>query len=125
MLIIEDDDDSREALRLQMEMWNNEVRMAATAEEALRAAEPSGRTSCSATSACRARTDSSCWTGCAMRLAGQRTVFAAVTGHARHHDEARALAAGYDSFLVKPLQPGSLARLLHSYAAGGAERAGR
>jgi DNA-binding response OmpR family regulator len=118
VLIIEDDDDSREALRLQMEMWNNDVRMAATAEEALRAADSfkphivlcdiglPGMDGFQLLGPLRAR------------LAGQRTVFAALTGHARHQDEARALGVGYDSFLAKPLQPGSLARLLRSYASG-------
>ena len=42
-------------------------------------------------------------------------VFAAVTGYAGADDQERALAAGFDSFFVKPLNPGSLARLLRSY----------
>ena len=42
-------------------------------------------------------------------------VFAAVTGYASAEDQQRALAAGFDSFLVKPLKPGSLANLLRSY----------
>jgi CheY-like chemotaxis protein len=43
-------------------------------------------------------------------------VFAAVTGYAGEEDQQRALAAGFDSFFVKPLNPNSLAKLLRSYA---------
>ena len=43
-------------------------------------------------------------------------VFAAVTGYASGDDQQRALDAGFDSFFVKPLNPGSLANLLRSYA---------
>jgi DNA-binding response OmpR family regulator len=47
---------------------------------------------------------------------GHRTLFAAITDRDRIDDEARALAAGYDSLLIKPLEADSLARLLRSYA---------
>ena len=49
-------------------------------------------------------------------LAGSPVVFAAVTGYAGEEDQQRALAAGFDSFFVKPLNPNSLAKLLRSYA---------
>jgi CheY-like chemotaxis protein len=51
------------------------------------------------------------------RLRGAPVVFAAVTGYASGDDQQRALDAGFDSFFVKPLNPGSLANLLRSYAA--------
>ena len=51
------------------------------------------------------------------KLGGDQGVFAAVTGYAGGDDQERALAAGFDSFLVKPLEPESLARLLRSAAA--------
>ena len=41
-------------------------------------------------------------------------VFAAVTGYATGDEQERALAAGFDSFLVKPLEPESLGRLLRA-----------
>ena len=46
-----------------------------------------------------------------------KTVYAAVTGYAGSDDQERAMAAGYDAFLVKPLEPESLSRLLRSTAA--------
>ena len=123
VLIIEADDDARDALRLQMEMWGNEVQIAATAEDGVRAAEafrphivlcdiglPAGLDGFDLLDRLR------------RALAGRQAIFAAVTGLGRGEDEARALAAGYDTFIVKPLQPESLARLLRSCAAGGAEK---
>jgi PAS domain S-box-containing protein len=116
VLIIEGDPDAREALRRQMEMWGNEVRLAADSREGL------------------ATTDSfrphivMCDIGLPgleqfdllklPRLGrdGHRTLFAAITDRDRIDEEARALAAGYDSLLIKPLEADSLARLLRSYA---------
>jgi CheY-like chemotaxis protein len=37
-----------------------------------------------------------------------------VTGYATRDDQERPLAAGFDSFLVKPLEPQTLTRLLRS-----------
>jgi PAS domain S-box-containing protein len=116
VLIIEDDDDSREALRLQMEMWNNDVRIAATAEEGLRAAASFKPHIVLCDIGLPGMDGLQLLGPLRTQLADQRTIFAAITGHARHEDEARALAVGYDSFLAKPMQPGTLARLLRSYA---------
>ena len=65
----------------------------------------SGRRSSSATSACRAWTASSWSSRLRKKLDGTPVVFAAVTGYASAEDQERALAAGFDSFLVKPLEP--------------------
>ena len=48
------------------------------------------------------------------RLAGVGSLFAALGGEGREEDEGRALAAGYDSFLARPVHPGTLARLLRA-----------
>ena len=120
VLIIEDDDDTREALRLQMEMWNNEVRMAATAEEGLRAAAAFRPHIVLCDIGLPGMDGFQLLGPLRTQLAGQRTLFAAITGHARIQDEARALEVGYDSFLVKPMQPGALARLLRACADPGA-----
>ena len=50
-------------------------------------------------------------------------VFAAVTGYASAEDQQRALDVGFDSFFVKPLQPGSLANLLRLRRPGADARA--
>ena len=117
VLIVEDNADTLESLRLQMELWGTEVSTASNAEQALavaaefrpqivlcdiglpgmdgfRLVEPLRET-----------------------LKGMPVLFAAVTGYASAEDQERALAAGFDSFFVKPLNPGRLAHLLRSYPA--------
>ena len=116
VLIVEDEHDALESLRLQMELWGTEVSTATTAAEALDMA---------------ARTqpqivlcdiglpgmDGLKLVGQLRRtLAGSAAMIVAVTGHAGAQDQQAALAAGFDSFLVKPLDADSLARLLHAYA---------
>jgi PAS domain S-box-containing protein len=117
VLIVEDDADSLESLRLQMKLWGNEVTTARSADEALAvatAARPQivlcdiGLPGMDGLKLVRALRE---------RLGGAAAVFAAVTGYAGGDDQQRALAAGFDSFLVKPLEPESLARLLRSVAA--------
>jgi PAS domain S-box-containing protein len=117
VLIVEDDADALESLRLQMELWGTEVSTARNAEEALAVAERvrpqivlcdiglPGMDGFRLVAPLRAT------------LKGTPVVFAAVTGYASGDDQQRALDAGFDSFFVKPLNPGSLANLLRSYAA--------
>ena len=115
VLIVEDNADALESLRLQMELWGTEVthrpqrrgsarrrRRVPPADRPLRHRPARhGRPSPG-----RALRD---------KLKGMPVVFAAVTGYASAEDQQRALAAGFDSFFVKPLNPGSLANLLRSY----------
>ena len=115
VLIVEDNADTLESLRLQMELWGTEVRTARNAEEALEVAAQfrpqivlcdiglPGMDGLRLVERLRTTLD------------GMPVVFAAVTGYASAEDQQRALAAGFDSFFVKPLNPGSLANLLRSY----------
>ena len=116
VLIIEKDAAARDALRLQMEMWGNEVRLAANAEAGLaetHAFHPHivlcdlglpGLDGFDRAMLPRSEPD------------GRRVFVAAVTSAGGAEDEARALAAGYDSVLVRPLEAESLAKLLRLYA---------
>ncbi len=116
VLIVEDDADALESLRLQMELWGTEVSTAQSADEALAIAgkvRPQivlcdiglpGMDGLHLVQALR------------RVLAGQQVLFAAVTGYAGADDQQRALAAGYDSFFIKPLDAESLARLLRAQA---------
>ena len=119
VLIIGSADDAREAMRLQMEMWGNEVRLAESASDGLRTAEAFKP------HIVLCDVDAPDVNGFEVAerlrevLAGRRTLLAAMTGTGRREDEARSLAAGYDSFLVKPVQATSLMRLLRSYASAG------
>ena len=117
VLIVEDNADTLESLRLQMELWGTEVSTARNAEEALDVAghfRPQivlcdiGLPGMDGLRLVEPLRD---------KLKGMPVVFAAVTGYASAEDQQRALAAGFDSFFVKPLNPGSLANLLRSYPA--------
>ena len=115
VLIVEDEHDARESLRLQMELWGTEVSTATNALEALEVATRTrpqivlcdiglpGMDGLALVEQMRAA------------LAGSPVVFAAVTGYASAEDQQSALAAGFDAFFVKPLDADSLARLLHAY----------
>ncbi len=105
VLIIEDNADARESLRLRVELGNNEVRTAADAAEGLRIAqtfEPHlvvcdiGLPDVDGYELVRRLKDT---------LAGHPTRFVALTGYGRVEDRDRALDSGFDAFLVKPLQP--------------------
>jgi PAS domain S-box-containing protein len=120
VLIVEDNADTLESLRLQMELWGTEVSTARNAAEALDMAaqfRPQivlcdiGLPGMDGLRLVEPLRD---------RLKGMPVVFAAVTGYASAEDQQRALAAGFDSFFVKPLNPGSLANLLRSYPAAAA-----
>lgn len=114
VLVVEDNADARESLRLSMELWGNEVRAAAdgpTAIDLCRSWRPDivlcdlGLPGMDGLSLARTLKAS---------LAGQPVVLAAVTGYAGGDEQQRAHAAGFDAFLVKPLDADSLSRLLRS-----------
>ena len=105
VLIIEDNTDARESLRLRFELGHNEVRTAADAAEGLRIAEvfephlvvcDIGLPDIDGYELVRQLKD---------KLTGQQTRFVALTGYGRVEDRDRALDSGFDTFLVKPLQP--------------------
>jgi PAS domain S-box-containing protein len=105
VLIIEDNTDARESLRLRFELANNEVRTAADAAEGLQIAqtfEPHlvvcdiGLPDIDGYELVRKLKDT---------LGGHTTRFVALTGYGRVEDRDRALDSGFDAFLVKPLQP--------------------
>lgn len=107
VLIIEDNADARESLRLLVEMGGNEVRTAADATQGLEIVD-SFIPYLVVCDIGLPHTD-----GYALvqllreRLAGYPTRFVALTGYARPEDKARALHSGFDEFLVKPLRPAS------------------
>lgn len=105
VLIIEDNADARESLRVLVELGGNEVRTAADAREGLRIAESFapdlvvcdiGLPDVDGYELVQALRD---------KLAGHDTRFVALTGYGRAEDRDRALDSGFDSFVVKPLRP--------------------
>jgi PAS domain S-box-containing protein len=115
VLIVEDNADTLESLRLQMELWGTEVRTARNAEEALEVAAAFRPQIVLCDIGLPDMDGLRLVERLRRTLDGMPVVFAAVTGYASAEDQQRALAAGFDSFFVKPLNPGSLANLLRSY----------
>ena len=116
VLIVEDNADALESLRLQMELWGNEVSTARTAEEALTIAAMTRPQIVLCDIGLPGMDGYSLVAALRKALGDAPVVFAAVTGYASGDEQERALAAGFDAFLVKPLQPASLSRLLRAAA---------
>ena len=117
VLIVEDDPDALESLRLQMELWGTQVSAARGAAEALEMAAEVRPEIVLCDLGLPGMDGLALVRELRRTLAGQPVLFAAVTGYAGADDQERALAAGYDSFFVKPLDAEALARLLRSHAA--------
>ena len=116
VLIVEDNADALESLRLQMELWGTEVRTARNADEALQQVADF-RPQIVMCDIGLPGVDGYALVGkLRQALAEEPAVYAAVTGYAGADDQERARLAGFDSFFVKPLDAGSLARLLRSCA---------
>ena len=120
VLIVEDNADTLESLRLQMELWGTEVSTARSAEDALETAAQFRPQIVLCDIGLPGMDGFRLVERLRDKLDGMPVVFAAVTGYASAEDQQRALAAGFDSFFVKPLNPGSLANLLRSYPAAAA-----
>jgi PAS domain S-box-containing protein len=115
VLIVEDNADARESLRLQMELWGTEVSTARSAEEALGIVEAVRPQIVLCDIGLPGMDGFRLVAPMREKLKGEPVLFAAVTGYASADDQRRALDAGFDSFFVKPLNPASLANLLRSY----------
>jgi CheY-like chemotaxis protein/signal transduction histidine kinase len=104
VLVVEDSSDARESLRLVLQLWGHKVETAEDGVRALqvaRAGSPEvalvdiglpGLDGCEVARQLRA-------------VFGQNILLVAVTGYGEPHDRSRALEAGFDAYLVKPVAP--------------------
>jgi CheY-like chemotaxis protein len=111
ILIVEDNDDAREALRMLLELDGHLVEAAAEGTQALeitRAKDPDialvdiglpGIDGYEVARRIRAGN-------------GRRPLLIALTGYGQPEDKRRAAEAGFDSLLVKPVDPAALTELL-------------
>ena len=110
ILIIEDNEDGREALRLQLQVAGHEVYEAATGPEGIE-------------TAARVRPEvvlldiglpglDGYEVARQLHAAPEGPQLIAITGYGQPEDLARARDAGIEHFLVKPVDPAELARLL-------------
>ena len=105
VLIIEDNADARESLRVLVELGGNEVRTAADAGEGLLIAESFAPDLVVCDIGLPDVDGYELVQALRNKLAGHETRFVALTGYGRAEDRDRALDSGFDSFLVKPLRP--------------------
>ena len=109
-----DELDALESLRMQMQAWGTEISTATNAADALEVAAQV-RPQIVLCDLGLPGVDGLRLVGSLRRaLADSTVIYAAVTGYAGSDDQERALNAGFDAFFVKPLDPESLARLLHT-----------
>ena len=110
VLVVEDSQDSREALQILLELEGHEVRLAASGEDAVRAvteSEPDWAL------IDIGLPDIDGYETARRIRAGHRAVrLIALTGHNRPEDRERALAEGFDAHLVKPVDPARLFTIL-------------
>ncbi|HET9226202.1 MAG TPA: ATP-binding protein [Thermoanaerobaculia bacterium] len=117
ILVVEDNHDGRESLRDLLELWGHEVETAANGPDGVDAALSSlpdvalidiglpGLDGNEVAQRIRAALD------------GDTMALIAMTGYGQPEDRRRALQAGFDAYLVKPVDPDDLARTLQEIGA--------
>jgi CheY-like chemotaxis protein len=120
VLVVDDDLDTREALRVVLEQYHAEVVTAGSAAEAIEAIDRSlpdvlvcdlampGEDGYALLRKVRARGPER----------GAQTPAVALTAYARDHDRRRALEAGFEAHLAKPPDPQGLAAVVSALARG-------
>jgi signal transduction histidine kinase/ActR/RegA family two-component response regulator len=123
ILVVEDNRDGRESLRDLLEIWGHEVELAENGPDGVKQALASqfdvalidiglpGLDGNEVAQRIRAALD------------GDRMALVAMTGYGQPEDRRRALQAGFDAYLVKPVDPNELARTLRELTGGGARLA--
>jgi CheY-like chemotaxis protein len=107
VLVIEDGSDTRDALGMLLTTWNHEVLFAGSGPEGLDRARELRPTSRSSTSGCRGSTATRSRGGIRREgsLWSRQVRLIALTGYGQEDDRARALSAGFDVHVLKPVDP--------------------
>jgi signal transduction histidine kinase/ActR/RegA family two-component response regulator len=122
ILIVEDNEDGRESLRELLELWGHHVSVAGNGPEGVEMAfsiRPEvalidiGLPGLDGNEVARRIRE---------LLSGDDIALIAMTGYGQPEDRRRALQAGFDRYLVKPVDPAELSRLLGEARQGGEAR---
>ena len=111
VLVVEDNDDARETLRALLELMGHRVETArdgATGLEKLRAISPD----IALVDVGLPRMDGLELARRARASSGHRVLLVALTGYGSEDDRERALAAGFDDHVAKPIEPATLEALM-------------
>jgi CheY-like chemotaxis protein len=112
VLVVEDDDDSREGLRLLLETWGHEVEVASNGQQAIEKAI-TGRPGVALIDIGLPELDGySVAQRIREAIGGAEMVLVALTGYGEAEQRQRALQSGFDAHLVKPVNYSALSSLL-------------
>ncbi|HTQ81416.1 MAG TPA: response regulator [Thermoanaerobaculia bacterium] len=112
ILVVEDNPDGRESLRDLLEIWGYQVGLAENGPEGLAQALASPYNVALIDIGLPGFDGNEVARRIRSRLNGHTPCLIAMTGYGQPEDEGRARQAGFDTFLVKPVDPAALARLL-------------
>jgi CheY-like chemotaxis protein len=112
VLVVEDNADARETLRLLLELEGHRVEAAETGTEGLKMAATGGFDTALVDIGLPDLDGYQLAQQIRALPAGGRMFLVALTGYGQPDDRRRALAAGFDSHLVKPVDPDDLLKAL-------------
>ncbi len=112
VLVVDDDPDTRELVTVILQRAGAEVSGAGSTDEALRRADERAPEVVVSDLAMPARDGFALLRALHGRGLARGVVTIALTAHARREDRERALSAGYDAYVTKPLEPAALAALV-------------
>ena len=118
IVVVEDDADSRDALQTLLELDGHRVAAAADGHEAIELARTKDP-DVALIDIGLPGLDGYEVAHWIRRSGNPRPVLVALTGHGQPEDQRRALDAGFDAYLVKPVDPGELAGLIERLASRG------
>jgi signal transduction histidine kinase/ActR/RegA family two-component response regulator len=119
ILVVEDNPDGRESLRDLLEIWGHQVEVAETGPDGVRQALDSHPDVALIDIGLPGLDGNEVAQRIRSALDDDRMALVAMTGYGQPEDRRRALQAGFDAYLVKPVDPEELARTLHDVTAGG------
>jgi signal transduction histidine kinase/ActR/RegA family two-component response regulator len=112
VLVVEDNLDGRESLRELLEIWGYEVDLADTGKQGLDKALAAPPDAALIDIGLPEMDGNEVARRIRAALDADRIALIAMTGYGQPEDRRRALAAGFDTYLVKPVDPADLSRLL-------------
>ncbi len=112
VLVVDDDHDTRELVTVILQRAGADVAAAGSTDEALRHADEGAPDVVVSDLAMPARDGYALLRALHGRGLARSLVTVALTAHARREDRERALGAGYDAYVTKPVEPAALAVLV-------------
>jgi PAS domain S-box-containing protein len=112
VLVVDDDTDSRELVTAVLRSAGADVAGAGSTDEALRCADEAAPDVVVSDLAMPTRDGYALLRALHARGLARDVITVALTAHARREDRERALGAGYDAYVTKPVEPAALASLV-------------